>query len=387
MRAWLGRCCAKSIAAGLLICGALLASGTAHAHWVAAQSGTLNMVDQAAFLVLSVPVSALQGVDEDQDGNMSKAELARHDGAIRQQIQAGIQMMGPDRAFPLQLVMVDIAPADNTPESPASHLVVLGRFDLNPHGSNVDKSTSTAFSNLELHFSLFGQNDGEQTQDLTITRQSEKQWLRFTTDNNKKTLFPSSAAVFSEYVRTGASHVLSGADHLLFLLVVLSACWRLVALVGALTCFTAGHAITLAACVWGGFSVSEQLVEPAIAATIVGMAAFDVWTRRRAKVVPSFVRLLMVFVCALVHGLGLAGALSGLTQWPTGSSPFIFALAGFNLGIELAQISVAVLASFFVLLLNRSFGSKGLLQESHYGSVVGMMAGTFWFIERVVQGF
>jgi hypothetical protein len=117
------------------------------------------------------------------------------------------------------------------------------------------------------------------------------------------------------------------------------------------------------------------------------MAAFDVWTRRRAKVVPSFVRLLMVFVCALVHGLGLAGALSGLTQWPTGSSPFIFALAGFNLGIELAQISVAIFASLFVLLLKRSFGSKGLLQASHYGSVVGMMAGTFWFIERVVQGF
>ena len=386
MRAGFGRCCANLFAAGLVLCGTLLATASAHAHWVAAQNGTLNFVDHAAFLVLSVPVSALQGVDDDRDGKMSKAELARYAGSIGQQVRTGVQLMGPDGELPLQLVMFDTAPSDSTPESPASHLVVLGRFELNPHGSNLVGPTPAAQPSLALRFSLFGQNDGEQAQDMTITRQNETQWLRFTAGNNTKSLLPSAVVVFSEYVRTGASHVLSGADHLLFLLVVLSAGWSLPGLVGALTCFTAGHAMTLAACVWGGFSFSDRFVEPAIAATIVGMAAFDVWARRRANVVPSFVRLLMVFLCSLIHGLGLAGALNGLTQWPTGSAPFTLALAGFNVGIELAQVGVVIVASFIVLILKRSVGSGGLQRAPHYGSVVGMMAGTFWFIERVAQG-
>ncbi len=67
-------------------------------------------------------------------------------------------------------------------------------------------------------------------------------------------------------------------DHLLFLLVVLVVPakgwgWRHTVL--ALTCFTVGHAITLAAVALGGLSVSARIVEPTIAATIVGIALFD----------------------------------------------------------------------------------------------------------------
>jgi hypothetical protein len=132
--------------------------------------------------------------------------------------------------------------------------------------------------------------------------------------------------------------------------------------------------------------VSDRIVEPAIAATLVGVAAFDIWTRRRAKVLPFYVRFFMVFSCALVHGLGLADALRDVTQWPTDSKHFFLALAGFNVGIESAQIAVALLAGLTVLVLSRISGLAVWQRVARHSSLVGLVAGTFWFIERIAHG-
>ena len=357
----------------------------AHAHLMAAQKGTLNIVGNAAFLVVSVPVSAMSGVDDDGDGALSKAELAAHAVLIREQVTAGVQVLGANGPLPLELMMLDTAPAENTPTAAASHLVVLGRFQLGAPTDRFAVPNTDVSEHLTLRFSLFGTQAGERQQDFTITRQNESQWLRLTPEHGTKALLPGAAAVFWEYAGTGATHVLSGADHMLFLLVVLSAGWHWRGLLGALTCFTAGHALTLVACIWGGWSVSDRIVEPAIAATIVGMAALDGWSRWRARPIRPGVRLALVFGCALIHGLGLAGALSDLTQWAPGSAQLAFALAGFNVGIEAAQIGVAALAGLAVLALNRLTGAMAQQRVVQFGSLVGMVAGAFWFIERIAQ--
>ena len=377
---------AKWVAAALVLCGSTGAVTPAQAHLVAAQKGTLNLVGNAAFLVLSVPVSALHSVDNDGDGMLSKAELATHADAIGQQVKAGVQLMGPAEALPLQLVMLDIESPESAPAAPASHLVVLGRYALQARGNGGDVTEPAASGGLSLRFTLFGSKAGEQVQDLTVTRQKEMQWLRFTADNQLKPILPRAAEVFVEYVRSGATHVLGGPDHMLFLLVVLSAGWSLSALLGALSCFTVGHAITLCACVLGGVSVSDRIAEPAIAATIICMAAFDLWTRRRARVLPSYVRLSIVFSCALVHGLGLAGALRDVTQWPSDSTPFVLALTGFNVGIESAQIAVALMAALVVLVLSRIKGPEIRKRVARHSASVGLVLGSFWFIERIAHG-
>jgi hypothetical protein len=382
-----------AVLAGLALCGALLATAPAQAHLMAAQKGTLNLVGDAAFLVLSVPVSALKGVDDDGDGALSVAELRAHTDAIRSQVQAGVQLHDVAGPLPLQLVMLDVAPPENTPQAAARHLAVMGRFQLRAPAVAPDATQPAARSPLSLTFTLFGTAAGEQQQDLTITRQPDTQWLRFMPDHPTHALLPSAGAVLAEYVRTGATHVLSGPDHLLFLLVVLAAGWGWKRLLGALTCFTAGHALTLMACVWGGWSAPAAVVEPAIAATIVGLAAFDHWTRRRARPLHTGVRLALVFACALVHGLGLAGALADLTQWAPGSTQLAWALLGFNLGIEAAQVGVAALAGLLARALVPALvpALKGRLRPqasqrvATFASAAAMMAGSFWFIERVAQ--
>ena len=306
----------------------------AQAHLMAAQKGTLNFAGDAVFMVLSVPTSALQGVDDDGDGALSKDELSQHLGSIRQQLKQGMALEVANSAMPLQLVMVDTASNDNAPDAPARHLVVMGRFQL----------PSTQSEGWVFHFSLFGAQADEQLQDLTVTRDTESQWLRFTPEHQMQNLLPSTLALFASYLLTGTEHVLSGPDHMLFLLVVLSAAWHWRAMLAALTCFTLGHALTLALVVLGGWSAPASIVEPAIAATIILMAMFDAWSRRRPQPWPVAVRWGLVFVCALVHGLGLAEALADLTQWPAASQSLLWALGGFNLGIELAQLAVAALA-------------------------------------------
>jgi hypothetical protein len=115
------------------------------------------------------------------------------------------------------------------------------------------------------------------------------------------------------------------------------------------------------------------------------MAAFDMWSRTRAAVLPSYVRLLLVFGCALVHGLGLAYALHDVTQWPSDSKPFAFALVGFNVGIESAQIATALIAGLVLLALIQVKGPTVRQHVARHGSAVGLMAGTFWFIERIAH--
>jgi hypothetical protein len=92
-----------------------------------------------------------------------------------------------------------------------------------------------------------------------------------------------------------------------------------------------------------------------------------------------------VFACALIHGLGLAGALGDLTQWAPGSAQLAWAPAGFNLGIEAAQIGVAALVGLMVLGLKYLMGPMAHQRASQFASVVAMVTGSFWLVERVVQ--
>ncbi len=346
------------------------AVSAAHAHLVVSQRGTLNIVGSGAYLVLSLPVSSFSGVDDDHDGLLSVAELRAHGATIESQIQQGLSLESDQGPSALEGIMLNTAPPDSTPSAPSTHLVVLGRFAIPAQSTE-----------LKLALQLFGTRPDEQTEHIAVTRGTESQLLTLTPAHRQGSVLPSAWASFSEQVRLGAFHVLSGADHLLFLLVVLAAAWNFRQVVLALTCFTAGHAVTLIACVWYGFSLPSGLVEPAIAATIVGMALFDRWSVHRNLENAVATRLALVFACALIHGLGLAGALSDLGVDGMGKA---WSLAGFNAGIELGQIAVALTAALLMQGVRRLGGPIGLAKTTRSASYVSMALGSFWFLQRAL---
>jgi len=245
---------------------------------------------------------------------------------------------------------------------------VLGRFAIPAQATD-----------LKLALRLFGTRADEQTEQIAVTRGAQSQLITLTPEHPLGSVLPSAWASFAEQIRLGAFHVLSGADHLLFLLVVLAAAWNLRQVVLALTCFTAGHAVTLVACVWYGLSVPASWVEPAIAATIVGMAVFDRWSAHRGLTNAVAIRLSLVFVCALIHGLGLAGALSDLGVDGMGK---VVSLVGFNAGIELGQIAVALTAALVMRGVGQLSGPIGLAKTTRLASYVSMALGSFWFFQR-----
>lgn len=359
MRQWLLAC--------LLAWAAVSA---AHAHLVVSQHGTLNIVGDGAYMVLSLPVSALSGFDDNQDGLLSVDELRAHATSIESQIKQGVALDSDQGRSALESIMLNTAPPDSTPTAPSTHLVVLGRFAI-----------AAQATELKLALRLFGTRPDEQTEQIAVTRGTQSQLITLTPEHPQGAVLPSAWASFAEQVRLGALHVLSGADHLLFLLVVLAAAWNLRQVVLALTCFTAGHAVTLVACVWYGLSVPASLVEPAIAATIVGMALFDRCLVHRSLTPPVAIRLTLVFACALIHGLGLAGALSDLGLDGVGKA---WSLAGFNTGIELGQIAVALTAALVMRGVRQLGGPVGLAKTTRSASYVSMALGSFWFFQRAL---
>lgn len=342
----------------------------AQAHMMVAQQGTLNLLGEGAFIVMSLPVSAFAGVDDDGDGLLTAAELRTHQASIVATVHRGITLLDEAGARPLQSLMVTRAPPDQTPEAPASQLVVLGRFAL-----------ATPGQSLRLGVTLFGAAPGEQTFQVKVIRGGEVQWLVFSPSRPERALFASRVAIFSDFTQWGALHIVTGFDHLLFLLVVLasSAGWRQVLL--SLSCFTVGHALTLVASVWGLVAVPAGVVEPAIAATLVVMALFDGRMRQLQRSPAPGVRIALVFACSLIHGLGLG---SSLAELGLDTRHRVLSLAGFNVGIELGQIAVVGLVSALALGVRHQWGSAGEAWALRMAHAFATSVGSVWLVQRLI---
>jgi hydrogenase/urease accessory protein HupE len=150
-------------------------------------------------------------------------------------------------------------------------------------------------------------------------------------------------AVAGTYLRLGIEHILFGFDHLLFVLGLLVLARSKAALVRTITAFTAAHSLTLVLATLGVLHVPGPPVEATIALSIVFVAreilapaGTSLAARRPWTVALPF---------GLLHGLGFAGALSGIGL-PAGEVPL--ALAAFNVGVELGQL--AFVAAILLLL-------------------------------------
>jgi hypothetical protein len=364
-----------------MLLGLVLLAAPASAHLMVAQRGTLNFVGEGAFLVLSVPASAFVDADENHDGNISREELVSHREAILGRVHRDVTLREAANACALDVLQLTLSPPDDAPTSPASQLVVLGRFAVDPAASH------------RFRIDLLGAAPSERRFHVTATRNAtgQSQLLVLDEGNRERALFPGAGETFVAFAVSGATHIFEGPDHLLFLLVVLLAGWSRRDVVLALTLFTLGHATTLLLVRVAGLSLSPSVVEPLIAATIVGMAAFDLWLRRRGLAQASgawmAARLALVFGCALIHGAGLASALTdlGLDQ-----RQIVPSLAGFNVGIELAQLAIAsgaavVASSARVLVAHHRFAqplSSPRLQ--HALSIGAIVVGAGWFLQRIV---
>lgn len=183
-------------------------------------------------------------------------------------------------------------------------------------------------------------------------------------------------ATFLAYLRAGAEHLLAGADHLAFLLVLVlpavaaAGAWRsrLFGVVAAVTGFTLAHAVTLTAAATEALRPPTALIEVLIALSILVTALDNV-----RPFIPAPRAAVAAFFGA-IHGFAFATALAGL-QLSGGA--FALALLGFNLGIEAAQVAVVLLLLPALALLGHG------LWVLRLGSAAAAGLATLWLWQRL----
>lgn len=190
---------------------------------------------------------------------------------------------------------------------------------------------------------------------------------------------PTPFAVASTYLRLGIEHILSGLDHLLFLLglvLLTHGGWRLVKTV---TAFTVAHTLTLSAAVLGWVHVPQKPVEAIIALSIVFVACEILNARRGRAGLSLRWPWLVALSFGLLHGLGFAGALGEIGVPPT---QIPLALLFFSLGVEAGNL----LFLAFVLTLRRFWRQLPVARwrsmQAAPAYAIGSLA-AFWFVQRI----
>jgi hypothetical protein len=179
------------------------------------------------------------------------------------------------------------------------------------------------------------------------------------------------------YLLLGFTHILpKGLDHILFVvgLFLLSVKWR--PLLWQITAFTVAHTVTLALSVTGLVALPSRIVEPLIALSIAYVAVENIFTEELKPWRPA-----MVFGFGLLHGLGFAGVLRELGL-PAGE--LVTALLSFNVGVELGQITVVLLAFAAVGWARKAEWYRASIVKPISAAIA--LTGLYWVVQRAVFG-
>lgn len=336
-----------------------------HAHAVGVSRGEYRAVGSKVFADLGFArqelLTTLPDLDADRDGALAPAELERAHDALAEWIERGVVVHVAtepcrgrlDRTTLLEQDGVGFAVVYRCPQ-PASAISV--RLDLLSELSLGHRHLVTVvFPTHTDHAVLY-----EAQPELNLAPSGPQAGVL---GNLAPSLF-----------RLGVEHILTGYDHLLFLLALVLVGGSLRTVLGVVTAFTVAHSVTLAVAASGIWSPRPTLVEPAIALSIayVGIEnCFAPDLRRRWR---------LTFLFGLVHGFGFAGALGEIALSP---AELPVALASFNFGVEAGQFAVLALVWPAVSWLGgRAWFAGGGLQ---FANVAISVTGLVWFVVRVTS--
>ena len=183
-----------------------------------------------------------------------------------------------------------------------------------------------------------------------------------------------------DYLYLGAKHMITGYDHILFLIGVIFFLTRFSDIVKFITAFTIGHSITLIFATLFKITANYYLIDAIIAFSVIykGFENLDGFKKWLYLKPPNLV--LMVFIFGLIHGFGLS---TRLQQISLGGNNLIFSILSFNVGVELGQIAALTIVFPFLLLMRGKFFEK-ISKLSNWGLI---FAGTFLLIYQLNMFF
>ncbi len=342
----------------------LLLPKIARAHTIGLSNGEYRIEGDDVVVTLAFArgeVSALVAdLDRDRDGVVTEDELTSAKGAIEERVLPLVRITTAGEACTPKLESQKLTELDG--------LTLTARYACKP---GVPKPvTLKLFSALPKgHRHLFRELvEGEPPRDDILFGGHESASL---VGKAARAEAPPPSS-FVAFFRLGIEHILTGYDHLVFLLGLVLVRGKARDYVTVITAFTLAHSITLGMAVLGVVNPPSRFVEPAIALSIayVGIENFLVKDASR--------RWRITFPFGLLHGFGFAGALREL-DLPRARVPG--ALVAFNVGVEAGQLAVLVVALPLVLFVTKKHTRVPVTRAL---SAAVTVAGVVWFVARVV---
>ncbi|MBT5855744.1 HupE/UreJ family protein [bacterium] len=185
---------------------------------------------------------------------------------------------------------------------------------------------------------------------------------------------------YLEYIRLGAIHMVTGYDHLLFLLGIIFFLRRFKDIFKFITAFTLGHSITLIFATIFNVSANYYLVDAIIALSVCykGFENIDGFKKYLKIKSPNLISI--VFLFGLIHGFGLS---TRLQQLPLGDHGLVMRILSFNVGVEIGQI-VALLA--MIILISNWRKTPSFTKFSTFANGGLIVAGALLFLIQI-HGF
>ncbi|HVZ74400.1 MAG TPA: HupE/UreJ family protein [Polyangia bacterium] len=348
---------ALAVALGL---GALVAARPARAHTVGLSNGDYRVTGATLSVDLGMAERELATfvpeLDRDHDGQLDADEVTAGGAALTRAVVDGIRAEADGVACPGALVRA-------WPLEGEAGVVVQARYTCPHEPSRLTISWPmlrglAAGHRHVAHFAFRGKIE------TTVLDATHATW----------TLGASAAGLAWSMVKLGVEHILTGYDHLVFLVGLILVGGTLRSLVGVITAFTVAHSITLALAALGVFAPSPRLVEPAIALSIAYVGVENLFVEDASR------RWRITFPFGLIHGFGFASALRAIAL-PHAQIPV--ALVSFNVGVEIGQLGVLAIALPLTTAARRSpmFGARGV----KLASVAIAVAGLVLFVARLVS--
>lgn len=178
-----------------------------------------------------------------------------------------------------------------------------------------------------------------------------------------------------KFFAAGVEHIMTGYDHLCFLLAVVLWATRVWPVVKIVTAFTVSHSVTLSLAALQLVDLPSFWVEIAIALSIIYVAVENFFTRKTDG------RWRDTFAFGFIHGFGFA---SGLIELGVPQRAIVPALASFNLGVEAGQIGVVIVVLPLLAAIDRLFNNGERSYRLVYAcSALIAALGTYWLLVRL----
>ena len=182
------------------------------------------------------------------------------------------------------------------------------------------------------------------------------------------------AQLMLKFGKAGIEHILTGYDHICFLIAVILWATRVWPVVKVVTAFTISHSITLSLAALDVVSLPTTLTESAIAASIIFVAVENFFSRNIDK------RWIVTFLFGFIHGFGFA---SGLKELNVQKATVVPALASFNIGVEIGQIAIVLVLLPILLYIDHHTGKKRHEKLVYAISAAIALAGAYWLLQRL----